>query len=909
MLSEIFGMLSSVEVKGKGANKKLGVNLNRNRIRSISAYSSNSIFYFPNIVSDQYTADEVTMVTRMIEKSYASFVVACISLMPFHRVSADDKGAIEDYLAQFHQNIGIKGPGFNFGKLFDDINESVTEVGYQEVQDFLYECWQRSLKENSDFVKIVSETVSLNDMYNEDAIDPKTRALQEQYMKVQEELDTWGFIGEATDDMFDGDDLLDQSDEELYQSVMNGDTDDDEDYEDDDVLDDDLDEAANADKFNKYYEKLNKKLNDDRFKMFGSAGDLETMMIVSNANQMIRHAQTSADLKKAEAIVKRFNFGATNTIYQKSFSDAIAKRLKKLNESVNEAAMKAAERNSLPDSAFGLPKTRQYPLNDEQHVKSAIQMFSHCKESDRKELAGNIQKAMKKFKMDTKIGEDNPLHEYLSESALSEGTVKSAIDNIKFSLESVSENKILSCSSLTKLSSLESKLKKLKTKYTKYLNRYKRQYKENQRNKTHKKLTIRFNNMTISDPKAFMKQYGTYIKIINKRLKLVEKRREQLRTRKGLATASKEANKEPVNPRVEKTPKLEENVITDLTQMDFDAIDYCERAIDESLNAPDSAIFGYLDEDVSDDEYQKQVERANRLGQAVLKHGERTRKYDKAVKGLTRDIKELRKEKYETDKALAGKDKEIAKLTKERDKLASAQKSSDTKRTRIVDQKVFDREVFTNMELKKANEAVPTFAKATISFIVEDTDEIINRDILVGIKAYVHKAPTAELVNDVYNCIINKRKFLRFVKFITGEERSLSDLLFGVKELRSDALDAKSGGEWRNAFKRRRRWAKMSVPYLMKEYTPNGTICMTMNEVNYIKSEYGIDIMDPDHVRMIMDADYLLGFVVVDQSEELVYVTYDGHGYGFQTYTYAALERESANSDRMMRELYRSFSR
>lgn len=814
MLSEIFGMLSSVEVKGKGANKKLGVNLNRNRIRSISAYSSNSIFYFPNIVSDQYTADEVTMVTRMIEKSYASFVVACISLMPFHRVSADDKGAIEDYLAQFHQNIGIKGPGFNFGKLFDDINESVTEVGYQEVQDFLYECWQRSLKENSDFVKIVSETVSLNDMYNEDAIDPKTRALQEQYMKVQEELDTWGFIGEATDDMFDGDDLLDQSDEELYQSVMNDDTDD-EDYEDDDVLDDDLDEAA----------------------------------------------------------------------------------------------MKAAERNSLPDSAFGLPKTRQYPLNDEQHVKSAIQMFSHCKESDRKELAGNIQKAMKKFKMDTKIGEDNPLHEYLSESALSEGTVKSAIDNIKFSLESVSENKILSCSSLTKLSSLESKLKKLKTKYTKYLNRYKRQYKENQRNKTHKKLTIRFNNMTISDPKAFMKQYGTYIKIINKRLKLVEKRREQLRTRKGLATASKEANKEPVNPRVEKTPKLEENVITDLTQMDFDAIDYCERAIDESLNAPDSAIFGYLDEDVSDDEYQKQVERANRLGQAVLKQGERTRKYDKAVKGLTRDIKELRKEKYETDKALAGKDKEIAKLTKERDKLASAQKSSDTKRTRIVDQKVFDREVFTNMELKKANEAVPTFAKATISFIVEDTDEIINRDVLVGIKAYVHKAPTAELVNDVYNCIINKRKFLRFVKFITGEERSLSDLLFGVKELRSDALDAKSGGEWRNAFKRRRRWAKMSVPYLMKEYTPNGTICMTMNEVNYIKSEYGIDIMDPDHVRMIMDADYLLGFVVVDQSEELVYVTYDGHGYGFQTYTYAALERESANSDRMMRELYRSFSR
>ena len=83
---------------------------------------------------------------------------------------------------------------------------------------------------------------------------------------------------------------------------------------------------------------------------------------------------------------------------------------------------------------------------------------------------------------------------------------------------------------------------------------------------------------------------------------------------------------------------------------------------------------------------------------------------------------------------------------------------------------------------------------------------------------------------------------------------------------------------------------------------------MTMNEVQYIKDQYGIDIMTPDHVRMIMDADYLLGFVIVDQANEMVYVTYDGHGYGFQQYTYAMLEREQQNSDRMMRELYRSFA-
>ena len=213
------------------------------------------------------------------------------------------------------------------------------------------------------------------------------------------------------------------------------------------------------------------------------------------------------------------------------------------------------------------------------------------------------------------------------------------------------------------------------------------------------------------------------------------------------------------------------------------------------------------------------------------------------------------------------------------------------------------------MDVKKANEAIPMFARATISFIVDETEEVVARDVLIGVKAYIHKAPASELVNDVYNCIINKRKFLRFVKFITGEERSLSDLLFGFKELKNDALDARSSaGEWRQAFKRRRRWAKMSVPYLMKEYTPNGTLVMTMNEVQFIKDQYGIDIMKPDHVRMIMDADFLLGFIIIDQAEEMVYVTYDGHGYGFQQYTYPMLERERQQTDREMRNLYRTIA-
>lgn len=86
-------------------------------------------------------------------------------------------------------------------------------------------------------------------------------------------------------------------------------------------------------------------------------------------------------------------------------------------EYYNESAMKAAERNALDDSEFGLPRLRKYPLNDKKHVKFAIRMFGHCKDpKDRAELAKRIFTKVKEFDMDVKIGKGNPLYEYAPKS-------------------------------------------------------------------------------------------------------------------------------------------------------------------------------------------------------------------------------------------------------------------------------------------------------------------------------------------------------------------------------------------------------------------------------------------------------------------------------------------------------------
>ena len=777
MITEIFSLLSSLDItKNNKLDKKFDFNLSRNRIRSISAYSSNSIFYFPTIVIDQATPDEIAMVSRMLEKSYASFVITCISLMPFHRIHADDQGSIEEYLSQFHQNLGISGgSSVAMGKVLGLVNtleESSSWVDpsdpdVQATQKFLMECWERSRKNCTDFVKTVSETVSLNDMFQAAPVDPVTKVMQEQYMKTREELDTWGFLGEATGDEFDDDNILDMSDEDIMAQIF------------------------------------------DR--------------------------------------------------------------------PVYHDGMEEDDDDGLED---------EYPEIDDM-LESA--------------------------------------------NTLNEGNVKAAIDSIMFSLQSVSENKILSCSNLTKLRSLEAKLNKLKSKYAKYLNRYKRKYKENQKTGSKSKLQIRFNGSTISNPKAFMQQYGGYIKIINKRLKLIEKRREELRKRKG-GSASTEPKAVAKEKTSEKDAALKEAAaaMTTLTDLDMQNIDACLEAADKMLQAPDSEIFSYIDEASDADDWQNfdNERRMKALGSRINSVNAQRRAEEDLYKAsmARKDAqRETDRAKYEAEKSKDAR--RIAELEKKvgekdpRDPEAGAEYDRNARRSQVnmvraairndyTGHKTFDREIFTDMEMKKANEAVPTFARANIGFIVDETEQVITRSVLVGIKVYIHKIAAMDLVNDIYNCIINKRKFLKFVKFISGEEKSLADLLFSFKEMRMDALNTRSSTKrWASAFRQRKRLSKMSVPYLMKEYTPNGSVVLTMDAVQYIKDEYGIDIMTPDHVKMLMDASFLLGFVILDQANEIVYVTYDGHGGNFQQYTYDMLVREQELSNKTMRELYRTLSR
>lgn len=80
---------------------------------------------------------------------------------------------------------------------------------------------------------------------------------------------------------------------------------------------------------------------------------------------------------------------------------------------INEGKLAAKDRKELPDSEFGIPETRSFPLNDVAHVKAAIRMFNHCPVEYEKKLAKNIIKKVKQYGItDIEVSEENRLHAF-----------------------------------------------------------------------------------------------------------------------------------------------------------------------------------------------------------------------------------------------------------------------------------------------------------------------------------------------------------------------------------------------------------------------------------------------------------------------------------------------------------------
>ena len=209
-------------------------------------------------------------------------------------------------------------------------------------------------------------------------------------------------------------------------------------------------------------------------------------------------------------------------------------------------------------------------------------------------------------------------------------------------------------------------------------------------------------------------------------------------------------------------------------------------------------------------------------------------------------------------------------------------------------------------DVKKSNELVPTTLSVTMH--VKDGQSFGGvQNFVIGVKGLMHPVNSNEVINNLLDGYKSGNKFFNFIRFTTGEISFVKDFLLNINELKEDAINAhsKSNSHWWTTLKRRKTLAKAKNAFSKgnNKLLPNASIVCSMEEIVEINEVYGLDLMAPANVKKIMDRYFLLGFVVVDESQELCHFIFDGES-NYQVVSFKGLEKEN-NSKNDFKEIYK----
>lgn len=195
-------------------------------------------------------------------------------------------------------------------------------------------------------------------------------------------------------------------------------------------------------------------------------------------------------------------------------------------------------------------------------------------------------------------------------------------------------------------------------------------------------------------------------------------------------------------------------------------------------------------------------------------------------------------------------------------------------------------------DVKKANELVPTTLQLKLN-IQDSTGKIVGtQEFIIGVKATLHAVSSEEMIANVGG--MSRGKMFNFIRWTTGEIEFVKDLLFNIDQIKTDVVNrSKGSSKWWLALKKRATYANMKKKLLMKgQILPNATIVMSMEEVDSLKYEKGLDLMDVSNASKLMSEFFLLGFVVVDNSSQICHFLFDGR-HDYESISFTGLQREN----------------
>ena len=273
---------------------------------------------------------------------------------------------------------------------------------------------------------------------------------------------------------------------------------------------------------------------------------------------------------------------------------------------------------------------------------------------------------------------------------------------------------------------------------------------------------------------------------------------------------------------------------------------------------------------------------------------------------------------YELDKQKYEFEKEKEKNANERNEKMDNHKIEMDRAKAILDDEKFKHEMakarwdyrsktsvkLSDNDVKKCNELVPT--TLTLTLQVKDGSSFGGvSNFVIGVKGLLHPVNSDDMISNLLSGYKSGNKFFNFLRWTSGEIKFIKDLILNMDNIREDVVKkhAKNGSGWWSALKRRKNVAALRRIKGSGRILPNTTIVCSINEIDELKEAYGVDLMNPTAIKKLMKTFFLLGFVIVDDSQELCHFIFDGDN-NYQVVSFSGLEKEN-NSKNDFKEIYK----
>jgi hypothetical protein len=207
-------------------------------------------------------------------------------------------------------------------------------------------------------------------------------------------------------------------------------------------------------------------------------------------------------------------------------------------------------------------------------------------------------------------------------------------------------------------------------------------------------------------------------------------------------------------------------------------------------------------------------------------------------------------------------------------------------------------------DVKKANEMLPTMIDVEVDFVIYARDSTGRRtkptvktgNLLLGVQCVQHLIPTNEMTYFVSRSIKENNFIFKTIQWTTGEIKFFKDLILGLDRIKEENAERKnvSSHLWRR-LRYMSNSNKVRLFFDKNKHIPIATVVMTMEEVELIKNTQGIDLTKSQVATSLMDVFLLLGFVILDEVDEMAWVFEYENGF-FKHYSYEALKKEAKDS-------------